>query len=77
MAIVLTVVDKENARLSLGGDESASLSAGSTTLVSTSDYENLRNRPRIEGVELIGDKSFEELNLQRLTNTELENMLTL
>ena len=45
--------------------------------VTEKDYENLRNKPSIEGVELIGDKSFEELNLQRITNTELENMLTL
>lgn len=40
-------------------------------------YNLLYNKPRIEGVELIGDKSFEELNLQSLTNAELENMLTL
>lgn len=42
-----------------------------------SSYEDLKDKPRIEGVELIGDKTFEELNLQSLTNTELEAMLTL
>lgn len=39
------------------------------------DYEKLINRPQIEGVELIGNKTFEELNLDRITNSEIENML--
>lgn len=43
----------------------------------SNDYDDLVNKPSIEGVELMGDKSFEELNLQKITNTELENMLTL
>lgn len=43
----------------------------------TTDYNDLDNRPSIEGVVLEGDKTFEELNLQCLTNQELEAMLTL
>lgn len=39
------------------------------------DYEALDNKPSIEGVELIGDKTFEDLSLQGITNSELENML--
>ena len=41
------------------------------------DYNLLYNKPQIEGVELAGNKSFEDLNLQSLTNTELETMLKL
>lgn len=41
----------------------------------TTNYNDLTNKPKIESVELSGDKSFEELNLKRITNTELENML--
>lgn len=48
--------------LRVGGDESTTLSVGTTTLVSTSDYEELRNLPSIEGVELIGNKTLDELN---------------
>lgn len=40
------------------------------------DYEVLDNKPSIEGVELIGDRTFEDLSLQGITNSELENMLT-
>ena len=77
MAIKLTVAENDAVTLGLDSGDNAALNVGSTTVVSVNDYNDLRNMPRIEGVELIGDKSFEELNLQRLTNTELENMLTL
>lgn len=46
-------------------------------IVHSSDYNRLSNRPKIEGVLLEGDKTFEELNLQSLTNQELEAMLVL
>ena len=77
MAIKLTVAENDAVTLGLDSGDNAALNVGSTTVVSVNDYNDLRNKPSIEGVELIGDKSFEELNLQRLTNAELENMLTL
>lgn len=40
----------------------------------TRDYEELDNKPRIEGVELIGDKTYEELNLNRISNAEIEEL---
>lgn len=43
----------------------------------TSDYERLINKPRIEGVELIGDMTFSQLNLSKITNSDLEEMLKL
>ena len=39
------------------------------------DYLNLRNKPQIESVTLVGDKTYEELNLNYLTNIEIEEML--
>ena len=39
------------------------------------DYEVLDNLPKIEGVTLIGDKTYEELNLLRISNSELEDLL--
>lgn len=41
-----------------------------------SDYDNLTNKPQIEGVTLQGNKTYEELNMCRLTNTEIENLLS-
>lgn len=57
----------------------ATLSGGLTVPRSTSganDYERLKNKPSIESVELTGDKTFEELGLASIDNTELMELLT-
>lgn len=41
----------------------------------TKNYEKLTNKPKIESVELIGDKSFEDLGVRDVTNMELQSML--
>lgn len=42
----------------------------------TGSYNDLTDKPSIEGVTLTGNKTYEELNLQRITNSEMEDMLT-
>lgn len=44
--------------------------------VGIDDYEVLRNKPRVNGVELVGDKSNEDLNMRSITNLELARILT-
>lgn len=39
------------------------------------DYEKLINKPQINDVELIGDKSFEDLDVFRMTNTDIQNII--
>ena len=39
------------------------------------DYEKLVNKPKINGVELISDKSFEELGDHVLTNFEILELM--
>ena len=45
----------------------------------TSNYEYLTNKPQINSVELVGNKTSSELKLQdemeALTNTDIENLL--
>lgn len=41
-------------------------------VVANTDYNALYNKPQIEGVMLEGDKSYEELNLQRISNADIE-----
>lgn len=41
----------------------------------TNDYEALINKPSIEGVTLVGNKTFEDLTLVGLTNIELYNIV--
>lgn len=40
-----------------------------------SDYERLDNKPKINGVELIQDKSFEDLGGHALTNSEILELM--
>lgn len=40
------------------------------------DYELLQNKPQIESVTLSGNKGFADFNLTRLTNTEIESLLS-
>lgn len=41
----------------------------------TSDYNDLVNKPSIEGVELIGDKTLEELGVEALTPQEIDAII--
>ena len=41
----------------------------------TTNYIDLDNKPKINGVELDGNRNFNELGLMQLTNTEIENLL--
>lgn len=41
----------------------------------TKDYEKLINKPQINDVELIGNKSFEDFDAFRMTNTDIQNII--
>lgn len=58
-----------NAEFCEDGDMNAEL--GEVTRVSTSDYKDLLNKPSINGVTLVDDKSFEELGVETLRNSEI------
>lgn len=47
-----------------------------TTAGGTKDYERLINKPSIENVTLIGNKTFDELGMSSLSNMEIEHLLT-
>ena len=41
----------------------------------THDYETLENKPQINSVELIGNKSFDDLGMSALSNMDIFNIL--
>lgn len=41
----------------------------------TSDYELLQNKPQIESVELIGNKTFNDLGLSNISNMRIEQII--
>ena len=40
----------------------------------TTDYNELINKPKVNTVELKGNKSFEDLGLNRMSNSDLESL---
>ena len=41
----------------------------------TKDYEKLENKPKLNSVELIGDRQLSEVGIDRITNAEIFNLL--
>lgn len=41
----------------------------------TSDYNLLSNKPQIESVELLGNKTFNDLGLSNITNLQIEQII--
>lgn len=40
----------------------------------TSDYNNLNNKPQINGVTLTGNKTSDQIGISRLTNEDIESI---
>ena len=60
---------------SLNGQTSMSGSLNMAERVYENDYEKLHNKPKINGVELVQDKSFEDLGDHVLTNFEILELM--
>ena len=60
---------------SLNTDTGMSGSLNMAEMVYENDYEKLVNKPKINGVELVQDKSFEELGDHVLTNFEILELM--
>lgn len=41
----------------------------------SSNYEDMINKPKINGVELVGNKTNEDLNISAISNGEIEDLL--
>ena len=60
---------------SLNADTGMSGSLNMAERVYENDYEKLHNKPKINGVELVQDKSFEDLGFSELTALDVFNIL--
>lgn len=63
--------------VNFSNDATFNATFGTVTKVSggTNDYEDLKNKPSIEGVELVGNKGFPELGLEAMTPQEIDEIL--
>lgn len=49
--------------------------ANNIQVTNTSNYELLSNKPQIESIELLGNKSFNDLGLSNISNMQIEQIL--
>lgn len=62
MAITLDILENESINLSVDAPEVMALSVGETTVIRGNDYSDLINKPSIEGTQLNGDVSLNDLH---------------
>lgn len=60
---------------SIEDGDSLTANLGEIQKVSTSNYEELYNLPKIEGNTVIGDKTFIELGLNEITPQEIDEII--
>ena len=54
--------------------ETIDLSLEDINIISEKDYEKLIKKPRINEVELVGNKTLEELGIEECTNQDIDDM---
>lgn len=54
--------------------ETIDLSLEDIIIISEKDYEKLIKKPRINEVELVGNKTLEELGIEECTNQDIDDM---
>ena len=54
--------------------ETIDLSLEKIYIMSENDYEKLIKKPRINEVELVGNKSLEDLGIEECTNQDIDDM---
>lgn len=60
---------------SLNSETGMSGSLNMAERVYENDYEKLHNKPKINGVELVGNQSFDDLGMSELTALDVFNIL--
>lgn len=72
--VTLTVIDTEPVSLSASDEPARTLDAGLTTVVTENNYNDLRNKPSIQGVEIAGNKTLNDLH--GYTQDQIDNKLS-
>ena len=70
------VTDEVSIDMNVDSDtDSIEINVADSGFGGTSNYNDLNHKPKINGVELIQDKSFEDLGQKPLTNIQILNII--
>mgnify|MGYP007012493078 CR=1 FL=1 len=73
---ILSPSDGLSGNLSQPKSLNGAISVSAVRYITELDYEKLINHPRINNVELIKNKNFDDLGLGSLSNIEIESLLS-
>lgn len=59
----------------VGTETIGGIMSENVTVVAPTDYEDINNKPRINEVELVGNKELPDLQVTRLSNLEIEAII--
>ena len=60
---------------SIASSKTITATIGSSNIGGTTNYEDLVNKPKIESVELVGNKTFIDLGLESIDSSDIDNLL--
>lgn len=83
--LTLKIRDEPKLQLNLQGKDTLNIALGQPVATGTKDYEKLFNKPQINRIELIGNRSLDELGIQKaheaptesISNTEIDDILSI
>ena len=71
------LVNKDGSHISGHLSSKTQTLKGNLSSGGTKDYNQLSNKPQINGVELLGDKSFPDLGMRNITSGEILDILNI
>lgn len=80
----ITLIEEDTLNINLNEEDNFQVSIENDVInVASNDYKKLKNKPQINSVELIDNKTLDELNIQvkgnypdeALTNSDIEELL--
>lgn len=73
------IIETKRASVNIEKEETNGIGIGTsyTEKLLANDYNTLKNQPKIEGITLINDKTFEDLGAISLSNLEIERLINL
>lgn len=74
VAFKATFTEQESFKTTMNEGETLDTDFGEVSKVSTTDYNELFHKPQINGVELKGNKTFDDLGDHTMTNAEIKAM---
>ena len=73
--LIIPTTEAEELIVEANEEDDLRVDGGDDSVKVIRDYNQLKNRPKIEGVTLVGDKSFEELGFLEMSNSEIQDII--